>query len=1115
MLTLLLGRSGSGKSTAILHRIQENGSARQQVLIVPEQASYETERRLCATNGNDSSRYAEVFSFTSLAQRVSSLSGGFAQPMLDEGGRLLVMYTALRAVESNLQVYAPSAQKPEFLTQLIAAVDDLKSCCVSPEQVDALAEMSDDSGAARLRELALIYGAYDAMTAQGAADPRDNLTRMARALVHFPFVAEKDCYLDGFTDFTPQEEQVLQELLLQSHSLTLSLTCDSLEETEDPIGVFAAARHTAHTFLRLAKQNHIPVSIVYPKLSQDTRPPALVHLETALFAASPTAYQGEDTECVKLSAARNRREEVEWVAEQISALLHEGEHQYRDIAVSARSMEPYQELIAEIFPRYRIAVYQSAMQPILQKPVFSLLTSALDVITGQYRYEDLFHYLKSGLAPISAEECDLLENYALLWNLRGSVWTSARGFYQNPSGFESRDPEREEELLKSLNSLRCKVISPFIHFQEKCKDSTASKVISLYEFSEEIHLPERLQEHAEALLARGEPELALEYQQLWDILGKALEQCHDILGDMSIGMNEFAKLLRLLFSRYSVGSIPLSLDRIISGDLPRLENRQVKTMFILGADETHIPLLAPRQSLFSTEDLLLFSDYGITLSPPIDAQLKREMTILYRGCTQASQRLFISRPLLGEGGVEIHPSLLLERLSTIFPSLIEQTSPTQSLSYDPIRLQIAALTDPLLRTRMLESSTYRNFVLRLEAAAAWRRGTLSSRSVDALYGQQLFMSPSRLDKYKSCRFAYFLQYALKAKARRRAGFHAPEYGTFVHYVLEAVLREAKTQGGVSALTNDTLESLTQTAIQRYANEQLGGLEGQTPRFRYLFSRLRRTVSLVVHNVADELRNSDFQPVFFELGFGVGKELPPVQWVEGNVTLSISGFVDRVDAWLKDGRLYLKVVDYKTGRKSFDFTEIWNGLGLQMLLYLFALEEHPALFGDYTLQPAGLLYLPARDVLVSGSRSMPETQRRHLVEKELTRKGLILDDPAVLEALELPSDTGPRFLPIRVSSKTGKISGDALVSAERLGRLKGHIEHILRDICDEVRNGEVPADPYWRGPSQNACLYCDYAAACQFDESHGEERRRWIATVRNSDFWSYLEEGGDLDGRATD
>ena len=387
----------------------------------------------------------------------------------------------------------------------------------------------------------------------------------------------------------------------------------------------------------------------------------------------------------------------------------------------------------------------------------------------------------------------------------------------------------------------------------------------------------------------------------------------------------------------------------------------------------------------------------------------------------------------------------------------------------------------------------------MERAAALERGSLTRPAVEALYGRRVPMSASRMDKYKSCHFSYFMQYGLKARPRKPAGFRAPEYGTFVHYVLEHALRERQgkeipTRAQVSAV------------VARYVEEELGGLEGETPRFRYLFRRLEKSVYAVVENVCQELARSDFQPIAFELGFGRGQDLPPVELTADGVTVSVSGFVDRVDGWEKDGRLYLRVVDYKTGRKSFDLTDVWNGLGLQMLLYLFTLrEEGQAVFGK-EIVPSGVLYLPARDAVIAGSRTMTEAERRKEVDAQLRRKGLVLEDGDVLEAMEHTDGEPPRFLPVRVSRSSGAITGDALVSAERLGRLERHTRRILADIAAELAAGNIAADPFWRGPQQNACQWCDYAAACQFRDGVGGDRRRWLPSVKAEEFWTGLEAG---------
>lgn len=172
-------------------------------MIVPEQASHETERRLCAVAGNQVSLYAEVLSFTRLGSRVFSQAGGLAAPALDPGGRLLLMCAALKSVSGSLTVYARPSRKPAFLTGLLATLDECKQYQVFPDDLARAGEAVEGREGEKLRDLGLIFGAYEALSARTAADPRDRITRLAQGLKECGYARGMDIYIDGFTDFTP------------------------------------------------------------------------------------------------------------------------------------------------------------------------------------------------------------------------------------------------------------------------------------------------------------------------------------------------------------------------------------------------------------------------------------------------------------------------------------------------------------------------------------------------------------------------------------------------------------------------------------------------------------------------------------------------------------------------------------------------------------------------------------------------------------------------------------------------------------------------------------------------------------------------------------------------
>ncbi len=422
MFKLILGRAGTGKTTAVLSRLTEAGQRRKQVLIVPEQQSHEAERALCRAGGDRVSLYAEVLSFSRLANRVFLAAGGMGEPELDAGGRLLLMHQAVKAVSDQLTVYARPSRRPAFLESLLATADELKSSCVQPELLlQAGRELPGPEGE-KLRDLGLICGTYQAMTARTALDPRDRLTRTAEKLKGHPWAQGMDLWLDGFTDFTPQQREVLRPLLRQADSLTVTLTCDHLEEDEGGAGIFSPARRTAALLLRLAAQEGISCEVEHLVTDWDKRCAPLQQVEKQLFAhgeAEPVSCQGR----VELLGALTPRSEVEQAAAGIRRLLRTQGLRCRDIGVTARDLSVYQPLIEAIFPRYQIPVFTSVMTDILEKPILTLVTAALDTVANGYRYDDVFRYLKTGLTDLPEEDRDLLENYVLKWNLRGSQWT--------------------------------------------------------------------------------------------------------------------------------------------------------------------------------------------------------------------------------------------------------------------------------------------------------------------------------------------------------------------------------------------------------------------------------------------------------------------------------------------------------------------------------------------------------------------------------------------------------------------------------------------------------------------------------------------------------------------
>lgn len=1095
MLQLWIGRAGAGKSRRCVDAIAQNRRHRRQLLLVPEHTSHEAEVDLCRALGDTAGRDAEVLTFRSLATRVLSQTGGLSDFTLDNGGKILTLRRCLQELSPSLTVFARPSRRSAFLEQLMTLFDEFGAYAIAPDTL--MAQVADLEGTAgdKLRDVALLYAAYDARLHAEGFDHRSRMQKLADALPGSDYLDGADLYVDGFSLFNAQEERVLRHALLRCHSVTVTLLGDKYDAT-----LFGNAVRERERLVRLAREAGAACEIQY--LTARMSGP-LGHLEQHLFGEE-TAWP-EETDAVTIYRADTAYSEVEWVASAIRRLAMQGVR-YRDIGVACRRMEDYGALIREIFRRCRIPAYASVRSDMLEKPAITMLTAALDAVTGGFGYQDMFRCLKTGMAGITAGECDVLENYVIAWNIRGTTWIRDEDWAAHPGGYGLPMDDHYRAQLDAVNAIHRKVRAPFaaLHHAMTEEATAREKAAALYRFAQQTHVPETLRSAAEQLAAAGNAQTAAEYRQIWEIFCGVLDQFVEILGDTAVDGEEFARLLRLVLTQYSVGTIPATLDQVKVSEITRNDRHNVRYMFLLGANDSVLPLTEHRTGILDREDRQMLQQREIRLSDHDFDQLDNELQNIYACLVQPTEGLCVSYPTLDARGVALLPSFVVHRLEKLFP---RAARPRQDGAY---RLEMPAtaleaageqMGSPLWQ-HFAEDPAFQGVCRAMEQGSRMERGRLSPEAVRLLYGREVPMSASRMDKFNSCHFAYFMQYGLGAKERKQADFDASQVGTFIHYLLENVAREAGEKGGFAALDSDALHRMVERYVEEYTATEVGDLGGKSPRFRYLFLRLRQEALAVVESLVEELRQSDFTPVAFELGFG-GRDgaLPAIHVEDGDTALSVTGKVDRVDAWKKDGKLYLRVVDYKTGKKKFSFTDVRYGLGIQMLLYLFTLQQQGEAYFGKPVVPAGVLYHPAKDPILSMSRNSTDSAIAAQRLKEQKRSGLLLSDAAVLQAMEHGAPAQAVYLPVG-SRKDGTLTG-SLATAEQLGKLGRHVDRVLRQIAGEIRRGNISADPCAYGAEKDACTYCPYRTVCCFDERY--DRHRYLQKTDEKDFWQMMDE----------
>lgn len=1102
MLTLILGRAGSGKTAAVLNRIAD--AVREKtpgsILIVPEQYSHDAERELAALAPSDASLYAEVLSFSRLANRVFSEVGGLAEKTMDKGGRTLAMSRAVSETASLLKVYSFGGNKAEFLAKLISAYDELRSARTMTSALADAADRAPEELGKKLGDLTLIFEAYERIKATSGLDARDRLDRLAERIGESTIGASGKIYIDGFTDFTAQETKVIDELLRKGADITVTLSCDRLDSDN---AMFALPAQTARGLMALSSERKTGLSIEYMTNENSARPAELRYLERAIWDYTAAPFTGE-CERISVSACDSITRECEMAAAETVRLVQSGAR-FRDIAIVSPDWGKYASTARGIFLKYGVPVNTADKADILAKPVMAFVTSALDIITGGWTYNDVMRYVKTGLSGITDEESDILENYVLKWNIHGyGFWTREKGWNMHPEGYSESLSEEDAALLASINRARETVSAPLAELRAALQraGTAAEKAGAIYDFLERTELYAKLDEKVKALTAAGRLQLAGEYAQLWEILMSALSQFADILGDTDISNDELTALLKLLLGQYEIGTIPSSVDSVGVGDMARMRGRGVKHLILLGATDTALPSFPTDNGIFSDDERTELRALGVELPEPDSDTLAREMGLIYASLTMPSETLTITYPTYARR------SYIVTRLEKLF-GLRERAFTSEVYTYSKAALFELGLSGGpndrfagLAEAYFLDKSDLSARYSAIKDAVNTRRGRLSRESADKLYGKNITLSASRIDKFYACRYSFFLQYGLRLKSRRRAELDAPENGTFMHYILERTAGEAEKRGGYKHIDDAELKSLARVYAAEYADKKLGGLEDKTGRFRYLFARLSDDAQRVAAGMADELRQSEFRALDFELKFAFDGELPPVTIPTETGDVRVNGIVDRVDGWVHNGRLYLRVVDYKTGKKSFKLSDIWYGMGMQMLIYLFSLAKDGEARYGREIVPAGVLYAPARDPITDAPHDLDDDTLYRERLKGVKRSGLLLDDPEVIAAMDTTGGGG--YLPVKFK-KDGTLSGDSLASLEHLGALGRHIDRLMAEMGKELRAGSIKADPYYRGEMDNACMYCDYYDACRFSDGTGDDRRRNLSSLASPEVWARLEE----------
>ncbi len=1079
MLHLVLGRAKSGKTSYIIEKIKEN-CAPGGIFLVPEQFSHVTERNLCKKCGNSVSLYTEVTSFRRLASRIKTEVGGVAANIISNGDRILHLYSAINDVALSLSTLSKTARRPEKLASILSAIDEFKAYGVSPKDLAKASREVNSSLSGKLSDLSRIYAAYENRLGEDNFDAYDELAFVAKALRKHDFFVGKTVYLDCFSGFTAAQFDIIKSAISKAKDVYLSLALPKNVEAGAENGIFDKLLSTKARLVSIAESCGVAFDEICPDFSGSG---PISHLDKALFSDNFIPYEGDSPE-ITISASDGIFEEAELSAAYILGEVRKGAR-FHDFSVAVCRGE-YLPVCRAVFSRYEIPANTSTPTPIVAKPIISLLLSALECAFRGIRTELVMEYVKTGFSGISARNLDIFENYLYTWSPRQYEWEGGKDFCKNPLGISAEETDETIETLRIVNASRKKVCEPISRLSSAIKRSENGEQLAsaLYDFINEINLPRRCSAYSYLERLSGRFEEADEYEALLNILYEAIDSLGRLEAER-LSAEEFYLIFKLLISQYELSTIPSTVDCVNVSDLDRADGEHCKYRIVLGANDGFFPKSEEAAGLLTDNDRQELLDFGIELAPSLFERIFEEYRTVHSVLCSAERGIYISYRTISSLGEEMYEAQPVSRIREIFPKARAGMTLSQARRLARIPCFDESVTESAADALWKNDSSLSDRLATIRQNSKVPRGPIMSpENIEAVFGKKIRLSASRADLFSSCRYAYFLRYGMRAYPRVRGEISPIEAGTLMHYVLERVVGKLSAE---NTFNEKTAANYAHEACRAYLTEHLSGAGELSGRMSFILNEIENTVVSALLDICRELKKGSFVPCDFELDFSSHGDLPPIELCGEHSTVTFVGKVDRVDAYTHNGDLYLRVVDYKSGTKKFSLNETVNGIGMQLLLYMFALEEMG--FSKYGKAPksAGVMYVPI-------ARSFSDTRGASPAPKR--REGVILRDTDIINAME--SGNEKEYVPITLT-KNGSLSKTSSVLSEKeFSRVKDRLKKILTRIGDELSRGEIDPNPYLHA-NYDSCMWCEYKNVCAFDEDRGSDCKRELLSVKASDF----------------
>lgn len=1116
-LHFILGASGSGKSHDLYENIIKRSIRHPEMtylILAPEQFTMQTQKELVDMHPSGGILNIDVLSFQRLAYRVLDQLGADRRQILEETGKSLALQKVAQENQRKLTYLGGQMKKQGYVQEIKSLISEFMQYGVSIEQLEQLIEAVGEKKkvtARKLQDISLLYEAFRQYLEDKLIPAEEVLDVLCQCISRWEKIRSCEIVLDGFTGFTPVQNKLLEKLLDLCPHVWVTVT---LGEGEDPHGkiaehqLFAMSKKMIASLCRMARRQKVEIEELRVSASGQWRfkeAPALHFLEQEIFRFRRKVYP-DPVEEIRIFTAQDPKEEMEETCRRILRLVREKSFRYGDIAVITGDLACYGSYARQVMEEMEIPYFLDEKHTIWMNPYIECLRAAVDLVRCDYTYESVFRYLRCGMSDLQPEEVDMLENYVLALGIRGFKRWGERWIrlYRGMPG----------EDIEIINQLRQRFLDEVEAFTLCCKEkprTVESLTRALYAFGVKNRAQEKLKLRELLFQERGNRAMEKEYAQIYGIVMGLMEKMIHILGPEPVTVAEYQKLLEAGLTEAKVALIPPSGDQVLVGDMERTRLKDVKALFFVGVSDQTIPKNKKSGGILSEQERMIFQEEGLELSPSRREAMYIQKFYLYLNMTKPSQYLTLSYSRADGEGKVCGPAYLIESLRRLFPALIMEDASRQReyeclLEHpsDGIPLAIQGLAD-LAKGREDEKwrelfhwyrcqPAYEKMAGQLVEAAFYQAPTerIGKSVARVLYGDASHFSPTRLEQYAACAFAHYVKYGLGLKDRVYYEFRAMDLGNVMHEALELYAEHLRKERiSWTELTEEDQRELIEECVDQAVADYGSAILHSSARNGYMVTRMKRILRRTVWALKEQMLRGEFTPAGFEVDFPGGR-------------------IDRMDLCEDGEKVYVKIIDYKTGNTHFDLTSLYYGLQLQLVAYLNgAMELEKARRPGKRVEPAGIFYYNIQDPLIPGEAGEAAAIREKKILKELRMNGLVSDQKEILEKLDATGETIPvSYKKDGTLSKTSSVA-----SGEQFGQMMEFAKRKMEQLSGEILEGAADINPYELGNKQ-ACAWCAYRAVCGFDEGIGGYAHQRLRPLSQEECWKAIkeecEDGHELD-----